>query len=47
MGAVASAISPGSDRDDEAINLDGTRDDLPPPSARKSTGKTKGGAARR
>jgi hemerythrin superfamily protein len=50
LGAVASAISPGSDSDEEAVNLDGTRGEQPPPSARKSspTGKGKsGGSARR
>jgi hemerythrin superfamily protein len=38
LGAVASAISPGSDSDEDAVNLDGTRDDMPPP---KSSGKGK------
>ena len=47
IGAVASAISPSSDSDDEAINLDGTRDDMPSPSARKSTGKGKSGSSTR
>lgn len=45
MGAVASAISPGSDSDEDAVNLDGTRGEMPPPSARKSPGgKGKGGS---
>jgi hemerythrin superfamily protein len=48
LGAVASAISPGtdSDEDGEAINLDGTRD-TPSPAARKGGGKSKGGSASR
>ena len=39
LGAVASAISPESDSDEDAVNLDGTRGDLPPPP--KSSGKGK------
>ena len=51
IGAVASVMSPGTDRDDEdgpAINPDGTRDDeMPSAGARKSSGgnKGKGGSA--
>jgi hemerythrin superfamily protein len=45
LGAVASAISPTSESDEDAVNLDGTRGDMPPP---KSGGKGKsGGNARR
>lgn len=44
LGAVASAISPGSDADDDsrAINLDGTDDAMPSPAARKASGKSAG-----
>ena len=47
LGVVASAISPGSDSDEDSVNLDGTRDDLPSPAARKAgnnAGKGKSGA---
>jgi hemerythrin superfamily protein len=48
LGAVASAISPDSDDDDDAVNLDGTRDDMPSASARKSAaGKSKSGSGSR
>ena len=52
LGAVAAAISPGSDSDEDSINLDGTRDDVPSPSARKAgnaagKGKSGGSATRR
>jgi hypothetical protein len=46
LGAVASAISPSSDSDEDAVNLDGTRGDMPPPSS-KSTGKGKSGGTTR
>ncbi len=45
IDAVVSAIAPERDGDLGALSLDGTHDELPPPSARESAGKGKDGSS--
>ncbi len=47
IGAVVSAISPERKGDANALSLDGTHDELPPPSMRNPAGKGKDGSSTR